>query len=268
MSTEPFVKLLSSITDSSVWAYDDQTRIVWITMLAMANRRGVVHAAVPGIANRARVSLESAEKAVAIFEAPDPYSRNPDNDGRRVVRVEGGFRLLNYEKVRNLKDIEADRVRKRKWWREHRGKKELLDTELDALDITRQTSSASVCTSVEAKQATKKYGEQSKVDGFSSWWEVWPNRKAKEDAEKAWSSLSDEERSTMVDLTKDYLARRMASESAGVFVPNIPLPATYLRKKRWTDQFDTTPQGRNKAKMPPRKNSTDLRGYDDKIEEA
>jgi hypothetical protein len=38
----PFTKLLSSITDSTIWGESDGVRIVWVTMLAMADRRGRV----------------------------------------------------------------------------------------------------------------------------------------------------------------------------------------------------------------------------------
>ena len=50
-----FVKVHSSILDSSVWLEDDRTRIVWFTLMAMADRDGRVEASVPGLANRARV---------------------------------------------------------------------------------------------------------------------------------------------------------------------------------------------------------------------
>jgi len=120
---ETFTKLLSSITDSSIWGLDDQTRIVWITLLAMADQNGVVHAAVPGIANRARVPLKATEKALEVFQEPDPYSRDPDHEGRRIKPVDRGYQLLNYCKVRTIRDAERRREQVREAVRRHRARK-------------------------------------------------------------------------------------------------------------------------------------------------
>src|SRR6187549_3814946 len=116
-----FTKLFSTITDSSVWAEDHATRIVWVTMLAMADIRGEVHAAVPGLARRAVVTLEEAEAALAKLLSPDPYSRSPEHDGRRLEPIPGGWRLLNHAKYKSLLSDEASRARKREWWRRHKG---------------------------------------------------------------------------------------------------------------------------------------------------
>jgi hypothetical protein len=106
MSTT-FTKLFSSITESTIWVEPDHIRITWIAMLAMCDRRGRVWASIPGLANRARVSVEQAAEAIERFLAPDPYSRTPDNDGRRIEVIDGGWRLLNYDKYRQIKDEET-----------------------------------------------------------------------------------------------------------------------------------------------------------------
>lgn len=67
-------------------------------MLAMANKNGKVFGSIPGLANRARVSIEVTEEALRKFMGPDPYSRTKDFDGRRIEEIDGGWRLLTYEK--------------------------------------------------------------------------------------------------------------------------------------------------------------------------
>jgi hypothetical protein len=120
--SEGFTKLFSSITDSTIWAEDSDTRVVWVTMLAMAERDGFVPASIPGIANRARVSIATAEAAIAKFMAPDPYSRSKEHDGRRVEEAERGFQLLNYAKFRDMRDQENRRETNRKAQKEHRAR--------------------------------------------------------------------------------------------------------------------------------------------------
>lgn len=117
-----FTKLFSSITESSIWMQDDHTRIVWIAMLAMADRHGRVWASIPGLANRARVSVEAAEKAIQLLASPDSYSRTKDHEGRRIAEIDGGWRLLNHAKYRDMRDDEARREQNREAQRRARAK--------------------------------------------------------------------------------------------------------------------------------------------------
>lgn len=109
-----FTKLFSSITESTIWVEDHQTRIVWITMLAMADAHGRVWGSIPGLANRARVTVDECEAALEKFKAPDRYSRTADNEGRRIECMDGGWRLLNHAKYRAIRDEEAIKESKRK----------------------------------------------------------------------------------------------------------------------------------------------------------
>ena len=107
-----FVKLDCSIVFKSIWAEDSDTCKVWFTMLAMADSDGMLSAAVTGIASVSKVSLESTQKAIDKFLAPDKLSTNPDNEGRRVERIQEGYRILNYEVYRQKDHTAAARQRK------------------------------------------------------------------------------------------------------------------------------------------------------------
>jgi hypothetical protein len=122
-----FTKLFSSITESTIWCEDSDTRVVWITFLAMADRRGRVFGAIPGIANRARVSVSVAETAINKFLGPDQYSRSntydPASEGRRLVIIEGGWKIINHEHYRSIRDEEERKIYKADHERERRAKK-------------------------------------------------------------------------------------------------------------------------------------------------
>jgi hypothetical protein len=97
-----FTKLFASIVSSSIWTEDAETRVVWVTMLALADKDGEVWASVGGLAKQAGVSREKCASALAKFMAPDPDSRTKDNEGRRIAEIDGGWVLLNYAKYREL----------------------------------------------------------------------------------------------------------------------------------------------------------------------
>ncbi len=111
-----FVKLYGSITTSSVWAEAHATRIVWITMLALADQDGKVDAAIPGLAQVAGVTLKECEDAVAVLSEADRYSRTKTDAGRRIQEVDGGWTILNHRKYRDLRTEKqiADAERQRK----------------------------------------------------------------------------------------------------------------------------------------------------------
>ena len=91
-----YSKLFSSIVTSSIWSEDDKTLRVWFAMLALTDARGNVEGSVPGFAHVARVTIPEMEHAIERLSSPDPYSRTPDNEGRRVEVVPGGWVILNY----------------------------------------------------------------------------------------------------------------------------------------------------------------------------
>lgn len=133
-----FTKLFSSIVSSTVWNEDDSTRLLWVTMLAISDRDGLVEASVPGLAHQARISVEKTREGLKRLLAPDPDSRTPDNEGRRVEKVKGGWRILNYEmyrEKRNPDDVrEKTRLRTQRWRERH---KRCDVTNVTVTDVTR-----------------------------------------------------------------------------------------------------------------------------------
>lgn len=89
-------------------------------MLAMADKNGRIWSSIPGLANRARVSIQEAEEALETFLSPDPYSRTPEHEGRRIEPIDGGWALLNHAKYRALRDSEERKEYKREWIKERR----------------------------------------------------------------------------------------------------------------------------------------------------
>ncbi|NBW19744.1 MAG: hypothetical protein EBR82_68405 [Caulobacteraceae bacterium] len=118
-----YTKLFKSILASSIWSEDDQTRIVWITLLAMADKHGEVHASVPGLARLAGVPIAATETALQRFLSPDPYSRTPDNEGRRLLPMEGGWRIANHAKYRLMASREDEKAKTAARVAAHRAKR-------------------------------------------------------------------------------------------------------------------------------------------------
>ncbi len=118
-----FTKLFSTIVHSTVWREEMHIKVVWITMLALADRKGRVLASIPGLADASRVSLEQCQEALERLGAPDPWSRTKDYEWRRIEEIDGGWQLLNYLKYRELRDDDERRLQVREAVARHRNKK-------------------------------------------------------------------------------------------------------------------------------------------------
>lgn len=120
-----FTKLQSSILNSSIWDESDAVRVVWITMLAMSDSSGFVESSLPGLAHQSRKSKEATIAALGVLESPDAESKNPDYEGRRIKKVEGGWLVLNYALYREQAEVSDDpkAIATRERVRRHRERK-------------------------------------------------------------------------------------------------------------------------------------------------
>jgi hypothetical protein len=98
---------------SSLWVDgDSDTKTLWIYLLLSADvRTGVVRHTRPAIARGSGVERQKVDRILEQFASPDPDSRTPDNDGRRIAFVDGGILVLNYDRYKN-RDYSAARVKK------------------------------------------------------------------------------------------------------------------------------------------------------------
>ena len=134
----PFVKLDCGILNSTLW-FERTAREIFITALLMAEPfdtaeslpqiaigsldytgwsvppgwYGFVPAASVGILHRAGVS-EGPEglAALASLGEPDASSRSTEFEGRRLIRVDGGFVVLNFMRYRERDYTSAERSRR------------------------------------------------------------------------------------------------------------------------------------------------------------
>ena len=137
-----FTKLFSSIVDSTIWRESKETKIVWITMLAKADRRGIVEAALPGLADAARVSVDECRAAMQVLSSPDPDSRSKEYEGRRIKEIDGGFQILNYAKYREKLSADERREYMRSYMVDYRGKLTVNKSKLCKLPLAQAEAEA------------------------------------------------------------------------------------------------------------------------------
>lgn len=107
-----FGKLFASMYDGTLYGRW-QALVTFQQLIILCDADGVVDMTPHAIAARTSIPLEIITQGIGELESPDPYSRTPDFDGRRLERLDEhrpwGWRIVNYLKYRDSRDLEAKR---------------------------------------------------------------------------------------------------------------------------------------------------------------
>lgn len=99
--SEQFSLLWGKILRSSLWIQESkETRLVWITLLALRDRDGQIQSSVVGLADSAKVSVAECKEALVVLMAPDPDDTSKVDEGRRIREIAGGWQIVNHDKYR------------------------------------------------------------------------------------------------------------------------------------------------------------------------
>jgi len=152
-----YAKVFSQIFNSSI-ADDYKVRHVFQDLLVLCDQFGVVDMTPQSISAQTRVPLKMVMAALTKLQSPDPRSRSPDEDGRRLVLLDShrdwGWRIVNYAKYRAIRNGFDKRAYMCEYMRKSRASESKLDNPLDksltqsnSLDFT-ASASASASASV------------------------------------------------------------------------------------------------------------------------
>lgn len=118
-----FAKIFAQIFDSSISA-DYVVRHVFMDLLVLADRDGVVDMTLDAISRRTNVPEEIVAHAIAELMKPDRASRSHEEDGARIVLLDShrdwGWQIVNYDHYRQIRDEESRRAYFRDKKREQR----------------------------------------------------------------------------------------------------------------------------------------------------
>jgi hypothetical protein len=242
-------KLFTKILDSSVWLEDMPTRIVWVTMIAAMDEIGLCRfAAVENVALRARVTVKQAEAAIAKLEGPDLKAPNQEFEGRRLERFPDGWIIINAKKYRDMvtraviQDQTRERVRR---FRQQKAtgnasvtlgnggnEKKRNVTPSEALAETDQIKATDQPPSARALRSLTVSRD------FLTFWTLYPKKKGKGQAEKAWVKQQPPLESIRTALEWQKNQPDWVKDD-GQFIPH---PASYLNARGWEDEpFNPVP---------------------------
>jgi hypothetical protein len=243
-----YAKLFSSITESSLWSEPKEVRLLFVTMIAKADQTGFVEASVPGLARVANLTVEETEFALEVLRSPDKYSKNPDNEGRRIINVPQGFMILNYEDYRARRNSEERQEYMRNYMKEYRNKSKqtvnnckpplaAVSHGYPPLAQAEAEAEAEADTDTEEKNNTLSVSEAESgrivySKEFEAFWEVYPKqrRTKKQEAYRKWKqALKRVDAGLLIQRATDYAASDQGQSEFAV------MPSVWLNGAMWED---------------------------------
>ena len=227
-----YAKIFSQIYDGTLCTTGPwEALVTFQQLLILADQEGSVDMTIPAIARRTTIPREILERGIEALLQPDPESRTPTEDGRRIVPLADGrswgWRVVNYAMYRQIKREEDRREYHREYWH----KRKLKDS-----TQTQQPQPNQPIAYTEAK--AEKYIRAPKAPaatpaGFAEFWSAWPNteRKAnKKGCMDVWIRKKLEARKDDIIAHVDML--KTSKKWTDGFEP---APLTYLNQERWAD---------------------------------
>lgn len=232
-------KLFTKILDSSIWLESMPTRIVWLTFIAVMDEHGFCQfAAVGNVANRARVSLIEAQEALRCLESPDKESGDPENEGRRIERVPGGWMVLNAQKHRSMVTRAIIQEQTRERVKRHRAKKRDGNASVTPSEAIAEADTNTEVQTLLTKSPRKERAETDYPADFLAFWEAYPKRTGKGAAARAWKRGTPPIQ-PVLDALRWQVGQPQWTRDGGQYIPHA---ATWLNQRRWEDEAFHPPQ--------------------------
>lgn len=159
-----------------------QALVTFQQFIILADKRGDVDMTPEAISRRTTIPLEIIQTGIKALEEPDPDSRSPDLEGRRIVRLNDGrawgWTIVNYAHYRNIRSQEERREYMRAYQQKRR------DDVNNRKHVNQKLAMSTKAVS------SKQYAEESRegrafalpdwipVDNWNAWLEVRKKMKA------------------------------------------------------------------------------------------
>jgi hypothetical protein len=116
-------KIFSSIYEGTLYG-QWEALVTFQQFIVLCDADGIVDMTPPAIAARTSIPLEIITKGISILEKVDPYSRTPEQEGRRIELIDAhrpwGWHIVNHQKYQHMQDADTIRAQTRERVRRHR----------------------------------------------------------------------------------------------------------------------------------------------------
>jgi len=210
-----YAKIFAQIFDSSI-SQDYLTRLVFMDLLVLADEHGVVDITTEAISRRTNVPIEIVSESIAKLSQPDPKSRTPDEEGRRIILLDAhrdwGWQIVNYPSYRQMRNNKERTAYFREYKRKKRAGVDIVDNCGHGVDNVDSTTTASASVVVSSKRSIPK-----KESSFPIFWKRYAKLRnvGEDEACRVWLSFDcDEWAPSLFDCLESYENSRDVANGA------------------------------------------------------
>lgn len=118
-----YAKIFESIYDGTL-VEDWRALVTFEQMLILSDPDGILDVTAASISRRTGIPLKIIHAGIDVLEKPDPNSRTPDEDGKRIVRLDPhrswGWRIVNHKKYKGIRNAQDRREYMQEYMRDYR----------------------------------------------------------------------------------------------------------------------------------------------------
>jgi hypothetical protein len=238
-----YVKIFPQMYDGTLATRGPwEALVTFQQLLVLADPVGIVDMTSEAISRRTTIPLNIITAGITALEQPDPESRSPAEDGRRIVRLSEarswGWRIVNYLEYRDIRDEEHRREYQRRWAKDARARKsstvDSSSTQSTCVDTaSTQSTSSTVVDPSRSRGRSRENPSSTGVDWFAEFWKTWPpspRKVAKDACEKMWKRLKLYERGEEICLHVEGM--KQSKQWLDGYEPS---PLVYLNQGRFND---------------------------------
>jgi len=253
-------KIFAEIFDSSLQGEcDGIAMFVFMSMIVLADKDGYVRVDELNFYRKLGLpwgdpdgidkwALRRFREAIDLLAAPDENSNIAKEGGRRIIPLSEltggeenrGWWIVNYEHYCHKASEAKIRAQTRKRVQRHRQKQTETMQKCNApvTQCNEKPRHIDIPVNIDniAQAALACAGDES----FAQFWDAYPKKRSKKDAQKAWRKLKPDDAlfRTIMDAVAFWKQTPDWMKEKGAYVP---LPATWLRGERWTDERPELP---------------------------
>ena len=220
-------KVFGSIYDGTLYGHWEAI-VTMQQFIVLATPDGIVDMTIAAMAARTSIPARILENGIAFLEQPDPFTRTPGDEGRRIVLLDPhrpwGWRIVNHAKYMALRNLEQKREADRARISDKRKKNK--DVAIGSRLV------ADVAYSDSYSYSDKNNKTPPPPSGaFLRFWGSWPKGERKRSQGKCWELWRRKDFDQVADAVLAHVEQLKTSD--GWRKGFVPAPLVYLNQRQW-----------------------------------
>lgn len=233
-------KIFETMYDGSL-VENWEALVTFQQLIVLCNSDGIVDMTHESLSRRTGIPIEIIRKGIEILESPDPRSRTPDDDGRRIRLLDGhrdwGWYLVNHVQYRDQERAAdkrtKDRERMQRKRNEAKGLSKVAPRRISSRTVAPTDSRCQIADNNPDPVSPPTAGDTNSgyCEDFETFWQTYPprsgRRRGKAKTYTLWKKVRSADRQALLIAARNYRSEEFIKD-----------PERFLKDDYWRDFVD------------------------------